>query len=71
MTDKQMVQIVFPTSAKKQFRNLVRDAHKVEKFPTTRLTQAQLDAAFAEPGRPPQLNGVLDDQTGSPLVWHD
>ena len=42
-----------------------------EKFPTTRLTQAQLDAAFAEPGRPPQLNGVLDDQTGLPLVWHD
>ena len=28
-----------------------------EKFPTTRLTQAQLDAAFAESGRPPQLNG--------------
>ena len=29
MTDEQMVQIVFPTSAKKQFRNLVKDAHKV------------------------------------------
>ena len=42
-----------------------------EKFPTTRLTQAQLDAAFAESGRPPQLNGVLDNQTGLPLVWHD
>ena len=29
MTDEQLVQIVFPTSAKKQFRNLVHDAHQV------------------------------------------
>ena len=42
----------------------------LERFPTTRLTQAQLDAAFAQSGRPPRLNGVLDDQTGLPLVWN-
>ena len=42
-----------------------------EKLPTTRLTQAQLDEAIAESGRPPQLNGVLDDRTELPLVWHD
>ena len=42
-----------------------------EKSPTTRLTQVQLDSAVAEPGTPPQLNGVLDSQTGLPLVWHD
>ena len=37
--------------------------------PTTRLTQEQLNKAFAEPGSPPQLNGVLDERTGLPLVW--
>ena len=40
-----------------------------EQYPTTRLTQEQLDTAFAEPGRPPQLNGVLDYQTDLPLIW--
>ena len=44
---------------------------RLEQFPTTRLTQAQLDTAFAESGRPPQLNGVLDNQTDLPLIWHD
>ena len=29
MTDEQLVQIVFPTSAKKNFRDLLYDAHKV------------------------------------------
>ena len=40
-----------------------------EENPTTRLTQEQLDNARAESGNPPQLNGVLDDETGEPLVW--
>ena len=40
-----------------------------DKSPTTRLTQAQLDSAVADPERPPQLNEVLDNQTGLPLVW--
>ena len=29
MTDDQLIQIVFPTSAKKNFRHLVSDAQKV------------------------------------------
>ena len=29
MTDEQLVQIVFPASAKKNFRDLLYDAHKV------------------------------------------
>ena len=37
-----------------------------EKEPTTLLTQKQLDRANAEPGNPPQLNGVLDAQSGEP-----
>ena len=43
----------------------------LQQFPTTQLTQAQINTAFAEPGSPPQLNGVLDDQTGLPLVWDE
>ena len=37
--------------------------------PTTKLTQQQLDQACADPGNPPQLNGVLDGETGKPLKW--
>ena len=37
--------------------------------PVTGLTQAQLDAACADPGHPPKLDGVLDAETGKPLVW--
>ena len=33
------------------------------------LTQAQLDQARASPDKPPRLNGVLDTETGEPLVW--
>lgn len=33
------------------------------------LTQAQIDQAWADPGNPPQLEGVLDAGTGQPLVW--
>ncbi len=37
--------------------------------PVTGLTQAQLDAARADPDNPPRLDGVLDAETGKPLVW--
>ena len=33
------------------------------------LTQVQLDQACAEPKNPPKLTGVLDSETGEPLVW--
>ena len=33
------------------------------------LTQAQLDQARADPSNPPNLAGVLDAETGLPLVW--
>ena len=33
------------------------------------LTQAQLDQAWADPEDPPQLEEVLDESTGEPLVW--
>ena len=33
------------------------------------LTQAQLDEAQADPNNPPKLTGVLDAETGKPLVW--
>ena len=33
------------------------------------LTQAQLDQARPEADRPPRLDGVLDAETGVPLVW--
>ena len=35
----------------------------------TGLTQGQLDAARADPDNPPKLDGVLDAETGRPLVW--
>ena len=33
------------------------------------LTQAQLDKACADPNNPPKLDGVLDAETGKPLIW--
>lgn len=36
-----------------------------------RLTQAQLDSACADPERPPTVHGVMDAETGEPLVWRD
>ena len=33
------------------------------------LTQAQLDQTRADPNNPPKLDGVLDAETGKPLVW--
>ena len=35
----------------------------------TGLTQAQLDEACADPDNPPRLDGVVDADTGNPLVW--
>ena len=35
------------------------------------LTQAQLDEARADSDNPPKLNGVLDAETGAPLIWHE
>ena len=40
-----------------------------ELAPATGLTQDQIDQAKAHPGRPPNLEGVLDPVTGRPLVW--
>lgn len=33
------------------------------------LTQAQLDKARSDPGNPPDLEGVIDAETGKQLVW--
>lgn len=33
------------------------------------LTQGQIDEAHADPKNPPQLEGVVDANTGEPLVW--
>ena len=33
------------------------------------LTQAQLDSARADPRHPPLMEGVVDAETGEPLVW--
>lgn len=35
----------------------------------TTVTQAQLDMACADPDNPPNLKGVMDAETGEPLVW--
>ena len=37
--------------------------------PARGLIQAQLDVARADPDNPPKLDGVLDAETGAPLVW--
>ena len=37
--------------------------------PVTGLTQLQLDQARADPENPPKLDGILDAETGQPLVW--
>ena len=33
------------------------------------LRQSQLDRAFADPANPPNLDGVIDQGSGQPLVW--
>ena len=35
----------------------------------TKLTQTQLDTARADPDNPPKIDGVVDAETGEPLVW--
>ena len=38
----------------------------------TRVTQAQLDQATADPHNPPKIDcGTVDIETGKPLVWHE
>ena len=37
---------------------------------TKGLTQSQLDEARADPNCPPHLEGVVDAETGKPLVWN-
>ncbi len=37
--------------------------------PAKGLTQSQLDRARADPNNPPQLDSVVDAETGKPLVW--
>ena len=39
------------------------------KIPVTGLTQYQLDQACADPDNPPMLDGVVDAETGKPLIW--
>ncbi len=41
----------------------------IDKVLPCRLTQAQLDSARADLNHPPRLVGVLDAETGDPLVW--
>ena len=38
---------------------------------STGLTQAVLDLARVEPDDAPKLDGVIDAQTGKPIVWND
>ena len=38
--------------------------------PARGLTQSQLDSARADPNNPPVLEGVVDAETGKPLVWN-
>ena len=38
-------------------------------FPAKNLTQFQLDQAHFDPKNPPHLKGVVDSDTGKPLVW--
>ena len=38
--------------------------------PAKGLTQSQLDSARADPDNPPNLEGVVDAETGKPLVWN-
>ena len=33
------------------------------------LTQSQLDQTRADPKKPPNLQGLVDAETGKPLVW--
>lgn len=42
---------------------------KPDRRPVTGLTQEELNEARADPTRPPNLDGVLDAETGEPLVW--
>ena len=37
--------------------------------PANGLTQSQFDRARADPNNPPQLDSVVDAETGKPLVW--
>ena len=37
--------------------------------PAKGVGQSDLDSCVAEPGKPPDLSGVLDAETGKPLVW--
>lgn len=37
--------------------------------PARGLTQQQLDEAEADPKKPPRLDGVMDADTGLPLIW--
>ena len=39
------------------------------RFLATGLTQGQLDVACSDPDNPPNLEGVLDAETGKQLVW--
>ena len=38
-------------------------------WPAKGLTQVMLNSAIADPNNPPKLDGVLDADTGKPLVW--
>ena len=41
----------------------------IREFRSARLAQKQLKYACAHPGNPPKLDGVVDIETGEPLVW--
>ena len=40
-------------------------------FPAKGLKQSQLDRARSAPDNPPKLEGVIDSETGEPLIWKE
>ena len=47
-----------------------RDWMRGTASPARGLTQRQLDQAKADPAAPPLLDGVIDPETGNPLLWN-
>lgn len=51
-------------------KEIVRDRDGRRFVVARGLTQAQLEGTFADPCRPPKLEGVLDEETGLELTWN-
>lgn len=59
----------FLKNANLEGANLTGSSFSRRRSLATGLTQAQLDEARSDPENPPNLNGVLDAETGEQLVW--